>query len=403
MVLVAEKLRLLWLGAGEIPANVEAALDGRWDVQRCATDADIAGAMDSAGLVLICPEAPGDVDRRRVCALLDRVDRSGAVGVVLMPDWALGGPLVNRRGQCIFVDADASPADLAGRLQAAAALQPAIRDLRLDMATARASGTGMNRNFEQVDEEMRLAARLQRDFLPRAMPSVGNVRFATLFRPAGWVSGDIYDVFRLDETRVGFYIADVVGHGMPAALLTMFIKKSLQTKRIVGNSYAIVPPNEALAQLNTDICLQDLTSCQFCTAVYGIVDTAELTLQYARGGHPVPVLLSGDGTTNHLNAAGALLGVFPEEKFQLCQVPLVPGDRVVFYSDGAEDILAKPHETHHRDSGLVDMLEQSRHFPPDEATLFLAQQIDRCRTDNQRDDDVSVVILDVLRNTPARP
>src|SRR5262249_7570073 len=101
-----------------------------------------------------------------------------------------------------------------------------------------------------VDEEMRLAARLQQDFLPKSLPQVGRVHFNALFRPVGYVSGDLYDVMRLDEANVGFYMADAVGHGMPAALLTMFVKNALITKQIQPGGYRLIPPGEAMARLN---------------------------------------------------------------------------------------------------------------------------------------------------------
>src|SRR5947207_11229487 len=97
--------------------------------------------------------------------------------------------------------------------------------------------------MHRLDEELRLAARVQQDFLPKSLPSVGDVRFQYLFRPAGHVSGDLYDVMRLDETHVGFYMADAVGHGMPAALLTMFLKQALTTKEIFPGGYRLLPPN----------------------------------------------------------------------------------------------------------------------------------------------------------------
>ena len=78
-------------------------------------------------------------------------------------------------------------------------------------------------------------------------------------------SNVLYHFFRLDETHVGFYVVDAVGHGMPAALLTMFIRRALQTKRISGNSYQIIPPHVAIGELNVDICQADLSSCQRLT------------------------------------------------------------------------------------------------------------------------------------------
>lgn len=395
MVLLAEKHKLLWFGPGDMPENVLAAIDGGWDVTACDSPQPNPRQFDEAEIVLIAPPAEGFAEGgygvRRLSELLDRVDRSGAVAVVLLP--AGENSLSHRRGQFIVVDADAAPGELAARIESAAALQPTIKHLQTDIAAVRGFGTGAAGNFEEFDEEMRLAARLQRDFLPRSLPAVGPVRFAAMFRPAGWVSGDIYNVFRLDETNIGFYVADVVGHGMPAALLTMFIKKSLQTKRISGDRYEIVPPGEALAGLNTDICEQNLSSCQFCTAVYGIVSTETLLLRYARGGHPAPLLFDADGAVERLDAGGALLGVFPDETFEQQEIHLHPGQRLIVFSDGAEEMLSA--DSAPGNSALTATLQSLRSLQGDEMMLHLAGQIDEHRQAGRRDDDVTVLMMDI--------
>src|SRR6185437_3147583 len=138
---------------------------------------------------------------------------------------------------------------------------------------------GLNNQMTQMDEEMRLAARLQADFLPREMPKIAGCSFHVLFRPASYVSGDIYDAVRLDEDHVGFYIADAVGHGMPAALLTIFIKRTLKTKEITENGYRLVLPDEAMANLNEEMLSQQLSHCQFATMAYCIVNTKTMEMQ----------------------------------------------------------------------------------------------------------------------------
>ncbi|KPK84683.1 MAG: hypothetical protein AMJ81_05020 [Phycisphaerae bacterium SM23_33] len=376
-----------------MPENVFAAVSGRWDIQTCPPSEAVSPYLQETDLALIHTGLDHGFDFRRLAYLLDEVDRSGAVAVVLLPpDLPPNNLLGRRRGQYVLTRADASAAELAARIEAAAALQPTIQRLRGDVAAVRSFPNG-DRAYEKVDEEMRLAARLQRDFLPRELPRVGPVRFATLFRPAGWLSGDMYDIFRLDEAHVGFYVADVVGHGMSAALLTMFIKKSLQTKRILGNSYEIVPPNIALALLNDDICQQNLTFVQFCTAVYGIVNTQTLELRYASGGHPAGLLTGSDGQLRELNAAGPLLGVFPGEPFEARQLTLHAGDRLVLFSDGAEDTLAGP-------GGKIGSLlaaeaKKLRQLPAEETAFQLAAWIDQRRAASHGGDDATVLIMDV--------
>lgn len=190
--------------------------------------------------------------------------------------------------------------------------------------------------MNRLDEEMRLAARLQQDFLPKSLPHIGPVRFHTLFRPAGYVSGDLYDVLRLDESHVGFYVADAVGHGMPAALLTMFMKNALATKEIHGDSYRLLRPGQTMARLNDSLVGQNLSYATFATAIYGYINTDTLQVTLARGGHPHPILLGDDGTMRMLEVDGGLLGIFPDEQFAETTATLRAGDRLFIYTDGIE-------------------------------------------------------------------
>jgi sigma-B regulation protein RsbU (phosphoserine phosphatase) len=194
----------------------------------------------------------------------------------------------------------------------------------------------LREHTRQMDDQMRLAQRLQRDFLPRRLPDVVGGHFAARLEPAAWVAGDFYDIFRLDERHVGFYVADAVGHGVPAALLTVFVKKSLQTKRIDGKQYELIPPAEALDLLNKDLASAELQEAPFITMVYGIYNEQTRQLVYARAGHPQPILLTAAGTLERLPGNGPLLGIFLEAKFETCEQRLEPGDRLILYTDGAD-------------------------------------------------------------------
>jgi len=282
-----------------------------------------------------------------------------------------------------------SPEELTSKLRAVETLYPVIHSLQRELTAAREIGISMNGALEELDEQMRLAARLQRDFLPRRLPEVDPIRFAVFYRPVSWVSGDIYDVTRLDETHVGFYVADAIGHGMPAALLTMFIKKALQTKRIFENTYQIIPPDEALKELNTDICDQQLSSCQFCTGVYAIVDTSDLTLTYSRAGHPHPILIRADGGVEVLECPGSLLGVFPGEQYESRRIVLGRGDRLLLYTDGVEQVLAGTEG----DRALENLGRHWSTMTSRELLLDLAERIDAPGADVP--DDVTLLIMDV--------
>src|SRR5437762_898331 len=104
---------------------------------------------------------------------------------------------------------------------------------------------------------------------------VGPVRFAVSYRPCGQVGGDFYDVFRLDEHHVGFYVADAMGHGVPASLLTIFLKKAVQPKEVTGSRYRLVPPGEVLGRLNRELIDQQLAQMPFITMVYGLLNCSD--------------------------------------------------------------------------------------------------------------------------------
>jgi len=382
--------KLLWIGPVAVPENLCQATTGDWDICVYNPGEPLSEQLVHIALAVVQIED----DLRRLDSVVSELEQTSAVAVFLLPEDSeqAKGLLDRQGGQFIYIEHDASAEEVSAAISAAAALQPRIKTLQTELAAARELNTTTTQSFEQLDEEMRLAARLQRDFLPRRLPEVGNVRFGILYRPAGWLSGDIYDVARLDETHVGFYVADAVGHGMPAALLTMFIKKSLQTKRIVGNTYEIISPEVSLQQLNSDICEQNLSSCQFCTAVYGVFDTATSTLVYSRAGHPAPILLRANGEIEKLSSPGSLLGVFPEEQFESRRVLLNPGDRLLIYTDGAEDIL----RAENKDRTIEDAFVPLAGAPRDEMLFQLTAWIDSDLHGTPPKDDITILVMDML-------
>ena len=268
-----------------------------------------------------------------------------------------------------------------------------LRQIKADLHIMRRHQTGLLTQIGQLDEELRLAARIQRQFLPNTLPQIGDVRCDVLFRPAGYVSGDIYDVQRLDEKHIGFYVADAVGHGVPAALLTMFIKQALRGRESVPGSYRILPPNEAMARLNTDLICRQSSSTQFVTVCYGTLNVATRELQLARGGHPPPFLLSRSGEIRPLEPEGPLLGVFEDEPFELMRMTLDPGDRLLIYSDGFE--LAFGEETLVSEGRHIEALHAMRQGSLEQALCTLQKTLDAQSGSLHQRDDMTALMVDI--------
>jgi sigma-B regulation protein RsbU (phosphoserine phosphatase) len=277
-------------------------------------------------------------------------------------------------------------------------LRDEIRQLQAEVALLRRRDDTVNHAIQQIDEEQRLAARLQRDFLPHHLPTVPGFNFSYLFRPASYVSGDLFDLARLDEHHLYFYLVDAVGHGMPAALLTMFLKQALRTKEITGNTYRIVPPGEALASLNSLLVEQDLSQATFATALYGIIDTRTSEVTVASAGHPSPLLIDTDGTQTFIPTDGGLLGIFADETFPETKVTVSPGQRLLIYTDGVE--VAFSDEADNFDTERWRTILQNYHqLPPDDLLVTFAREIDGQIGSLSSKDDLTMVMIEFANGT----
>lgn len=241
----------------------------------------------------------------------------------------------------VVMEEGADPGRIAATLRALAQRQGAVESALADLSAANRSQRGMRGEMDRVNEELQLAAMVQRDFLPRVMPTMPGVEFGVLFRPCGYVSGDIYDVLRLDEHHAAFFLADAIGHGVPAALLTMALCQTLPTKEITGSTYRIVPPAEALTRLNIELIRRQGESPRFASAVYGIIDVRDRKVTLAGAGHPPPLRISAGGV-ERVDTPGGLLGVFADEVYGQTSFTLAPEETLVLHTDGFETAFPEP-------------------------------------------------------------
>jgi sigma-B regulation protein RsbU (phosphoserine phosphatase) len=189
--------------------------------------------------------------------------------------------------------------------------------------------------YEAVDHEMKVVADIQRSLLPARPPDIPTMAVAAYYHTSHRAGGDYYDFFPLPDGKWGILIADVSGHGTPAAVL-MAVTHSL------AHTYPgpPTPPGGMLTYLNR--CLTRLytaSSDSFVTAFYGIYDPASRTLTYASAGHNPPRLKRcADGSLALLDRAGGFpLGVFPGEEYGQATHQLIPGDELVLYTDGVTE------------------------------------------------------------------
>ena len=343
-------------------------------------------------------EAVGQVLDKRLPAMISLP--GGAPAVSNYEDGMLSCPL------------DAPPEVVCTALRSLTCQAPVLAELHREVRMLRVQEGGLCRQIAQLDEELRMAAQLQKEFMPTEMPVMNGLGFDVLWRPAGYVSGDIYDVVRLDETHVGLFIADAVGHGVPAALMTVNIKRSMPTKAVdpdLEGGYRLYTPAEALGVLNHEMVKCQSGKVRFATACYAVLDTQSNELTVARAGHPYPFILRADGRTETIEPEGGLLGVFPDETFEQVTVQLDAGDRVLLYSDGFEVAFDSGDDGEQTDGRkklandqYTQEFEDLRHGDAEAALQRLAEKLNMQSGSLNQRDDLTVVCLTVNKPSMAQ-
>ena len=198
----------------------------------------------------------------------------------------------------------------------------------------------IKRQNEELMISLRSAQRIQKSFLPTEFPKVSGVAFKAVYEACETVGGDIYNVFRIDEDTIGIFIADVSGHGIPSAMITIFMKQEVvyHAKQVhLGGGYTVSSPAELLKQVNRSFIQNNIgEGIFFVTAVYCTYSLKKRELVYAVAGHhALPILKRADGGVTTLRIEGFPIGWFEDiEEYTEMRCTLEKGDSLLFYTDG---------------------------------------------------------------------
>lgn len=227
----------------------------------------------------------------------------------------------------------------------------AVRDIterRRAEQELRLAKESTERAYAQLRRDLQAAARVQRAVLPQDPIVSDSIEVAWDFYPCADLGGDGLNAFWLDEQHLGFYVLDVSGHGVAAALLSVTVARLLspafeqstllRQSEHGGRPLQITAPAAVAGHLNHWL-LNNPVEEHFITLFYGIVDLAERRLRYVSAGHPPALLVPKHGASRRLEAAGFPLGVTEVAEFEEYAVALAPGDRVLVYSDGVVDAI----------------------------------------------------------------
>jgi phosphoserine phosphatase RsbU/P len=305
--------------------------------------------------------------------LLSRVQAiDGSLPVVVMTGWGSVDLAVEtmRRGVRDFVQKPWDNAQL-------------LATLRSEIE----AGRERRRRAEDDKRELDEARRIQCKLLPSAVPQFEGCEIATQWQPASGVGGDCFDLIPFGPSRLALCIADVVGKGIPAALLMSNLQASVR-----AFATEAAQPAELCHQVNRILCGR-IAEGRFISFFYCRIDTTLGIVTYSNAGHYLPIVVHQDGSVDRLTEGGPVLGVFSDAAYEQGQIQIASGDRIVLFTDGVTEARNGNDEEFGEDR-LVEAAVSNRACSAPALEARLSQCVSEFSGD-QRQDDATLIVVAV--------
>lgn len=255
---------------------------------------------------------------------------------------------------------------------------------------------------QMMNHDLKMAKELQNRFLPAEYPFPGQLRFAGYYDACSSVGGDLFDVFKIDEQCVGFYMADVAGHGVSAAMVTAVLKVTIDnfSDYLEG---AILPDRPLSEQVNYKEFIHKLNhethsitdSDQFVTLQLGVLHIETGHLMIVNAGHNTPLVWNKASASCHSVAtpANVPVGLLSQFDFQAIDIRLHRGDKLIIYTDG----LTERHNTHGEEFGdqrLIQAIQKMGQETPQELLDYTMEANRTFAGEASAEDDVALLITE---------
>jgi len=243
----------------------------------------------------------------------------------------------------------------------------------------------------EINTELEMARQIQLSILPSSTPKIAGMDIVARYIPMTSVAGDFYDFIVVDERHLGILIADVSGHGLPAALIASMLQVAL-----TAQARHVSEPGKVLTGLNQALCGK--FQHNFVTAAYVYVDLEKNIMKYGGAGHP-PLLLwrKSTGSASQLLENGLVMGQFEEATYDSLEAPIQPGDRFCLYTDGILET-ANPAQEEFGTERFMKFMETNNKLPAgpfaDALLLELARWLEQPPGEGHKD-DISLLAIDI--------
>jgi serine phosphatase RsbU (regulator of sigma subunit) len=249
------------------------------------------------------------------------------------------------------------------------------------------------KQLDALNAELELAHEIQLSILPHQLPTLPGLEIAARFLPMASVGGDFYDFIPVGDKQLGILIADVSGHGLSSALIASMLQVAL-----AGQVAHASHPDKVLVGLNRAV--SGKFSNNFVTAAYVYVDLEANIMRYAGAGHPPFIQYrSATGRAGQIMENGLVLGFFEDASYDFLEIPLVPGDRHVLYTDGILEA-ANPAQEMYGAERLMHFLETNCSLNADQIADALLADVARWTEQSEeqnQQDDLTLLVFDSKR------
>lgn len=259
-----------------------------------------------------------------------------------------------------------------------------------EMAVSLGEAVKVKEELFAIQAEVKIASRIQQSILPVGGPDLQGLDFGARYLPMEGVAGDFYDFHVIDEKSVGVLVADVSGHGIPAAMISTMVKVTFSQQGSIGTDASMV-----LNEMNR--LLTGKMEDQFLTAMYLYIDLAAKKLVTADAGHcPLYIWRRKEQEMLRVKPKGMIIGFLPDINCPTVETPLKAGDRLVMYTDGIVEA-ANPKGEQFTDQRLIELIKNHQDTEPE---AFIDLVMDRLRgwvgTDKKTfEDDLTMVVMDI--------
>jgi phosphoserine phosphatase RsbU/P len=217
-----------------------------------------------------------------------------------------------------------------------------VRNHLLSKARADAlevSNSKLEHLYRQMSDDLDAASRLQNSFLPKKKAEIGKISFGYMYYPSQYLCGDTLNFFNIGNDIVAFYIADIAGHGIPSALLSVTLSNTMTPEfctRVSGETdseYGVPLPSTVVSALNRRF-LSGGDRMDYLTMIYGVINTATGATRLCQAAQPSPVLLRKNGVAETIGDGGFPVGMFDDATYEDIEFTMRSGDRLAIFSDG---------------------------------------------------------------------